>query len=1336
MDESGYVLKKDSPGYGAATQKQTQSTASKQASKSPGTKSQGSQQRHQASSAPGGSGASNPAGNPGKNEHKAWVKSSGVNIRTARKEAGQYHIKSVIEKLPGGTPVNVLGDEFDDKLSTRTYHWVHVTAHTRKGVVDGWVASGFLSNKNPNPKGFNAWIVPGGASLRTCGSVCTSVGKLPGNTHVSYLGGDKYKPMPGDRKHYYVWVHIKTPAGRTGYVRSDYINFDRTMEISKPSQPPKTDHLTAPSSTFEKYNNSSHNPMRAHKDPAYKELNRQEAMPGYNSKTGHTDEGLVVALTVPPTNSNDAEFLNQAKKFAAATGATGVDLSAVTDKDTHVIYAKQAGHKTANARLVKNRPIVVNNFNDLANAIKMVSKASGKKIKYLAIFAHGDKHGHIYGHDPNTKNWSKLLDKKVLEQQVAEVSPYLADDVHIAFFSCNAAMHSGKDKKNGGVGEEFVGELAKYKKSVTLLSHNVSGHTVDNPNTGLYTAQQVQEKNGATQIKETYRSQNWRWDDVFDRSFRDAERKRLGNPKDWSTNWDNHKRYERNAFVTFYEHFAWMYLKPGMKFEDFKNEMRDAWKRAYPNAAAVKESSADAKKNVYKNTDQNTMLANISGMPYEDVLEGDTKDLYVYPTANSPVIRRYAKGTIVGYLWSEKSGKNTMYYVTTPDGRAGYMNSSGLKKRDDLVALQQRLADSRKSQQQQAQATGQTSQQQTTEQPVTTPASKQNTQANQQVASTSQKAASSTSKPAQQAATGQKTQKTPLPYTPPPKEVTAHTLYVTGHYGAHIRKTPAGQLLGKVPFGTQLTVLDSQAPMKKLGDKWYHWVHVSTKTEKGYIALSLLGKESPVTHMYVTGKYGAHIRKEPAGKLLGTLPSGTKVTVLDKHSHMKRLGGRMYSWVHVSSGSMEGYVASTLLGKKGHDKADGGGDTGHDTPATHGQPAVHDSHSQTATHSSSQPASTTGGAQHAAAAGATQHAATSTTPATSQHVAAANGLGVPHSGTYTVSPKLSSKLHSYYSSRERMHTLGPWVSKFAAMEGLKSPVTVDNAFITKLKAFQKAHGLTQDGELGPSAISTLIRSDTAKDPKKQQYMDNAKSSAFAMTGHFETGKKTAGGIHGTWQAYDRGLLSYGFIQFTVASGSLHKVMQAYVRMGGSKAARMQQYLNEYSSLKSGLQHYYARAPKNKHGYVYNWYSNLRKMYPKGMEFGEFLQSLGSDSIMQKAQHEVATGSYWNTALGVAGMFGIESQLGLEAIFDATVQHGGGGAKKLAYQAMNSAVEVKSGLVIPRGKVGDKTGNRHIKVISEAAFIAKFAKVRLNKFGSASANRAKYVLDKALAEMGR
>ena len=852
MNEGGYTAQENQQQV-KSVPKQTANKTPQRTSKTGGVQYGGGQTH---------STASPPAEDKGKKGTKAKIKSSGVNLRRAEKGPHGTHKIDVtpIMFLKGGTPVTIVNGEFDATLYNRKYHWVHVIAHTPKGDKEGWVVKSFIDESPLNLEKYDAWLTPDGATLYSAG--LRPIGKLPGNTKLKILGHDKSTSKM-------VYLHVQAidkngKPGKKGYVKVDYVNFNKKYSMANTGVNPTPATLHNPSSVYSQYNNtatsSGKKALTVNNSAAYKPTSRVEAMPGYDPKTGHTDGELAVTVTVPPSNSNDAEFLNQAKKYAAAIQSTGIDYSAIQDEDTHVIYTqdgKKKGskdHKGA-AHIVKNRPIVINDFNDLANALKQVTEATGKKIKYLAVFAHGYINN-LHGHDPRTKKSSHILDKTHLKSEVAAIQQYLADDVHVAFFSCNAARPAG-DTGRGGIGEDFVTELAKYKKNVTLLSHNVSGHTVNNVNTGIYTAETTN-RGDSKEIDVQYRSRNWRWDDVFDKSFRSSEYIRLGKPKDWSTHWDNHKNYVSNAFVSFYEHFAWMYLKPGMKFETFKEQMQAAWKRAYPTASAMTKSSARARGNVYQAADQKQMLAAISGMPYEVVATKDNKDLFVYPSNRSPISRSYAKGTIVGYLWKEKG----MYYVTTPDGRAGYMLPTGLKKREDLVAVKESLP---KQEKQQA-SNEQSSSTQTNEhdQTPTEPEAVQEHAANPEAAT---KPSTPVSKPQpNQGASQQKesmadAQKEPdkkdtpqeMPVDPPKPEhkkephnednglrVNASHMYVNVKAGANIRRSPGGRRIGALAYKTKVKVLDPHVTPARLGHHMYNWVHVDAGHYKGYVALSLL----------------------------------------------------------------------------------------------------------------------------------------------------------------------------------------------------------------------------------------------------------------------------------------------------------------------------------------------------------------------------------------------------------------------------------------------------------------------------------------------------------------
>ncbi|MGF1506578.1 MAG: chitosanase [Chloroflexi bacterium] len=173
--------------------------------------------------------------------------------------------------------------------------------------------------------------------------------------------------------------------------------------------------------------------------------------------------------------------------------------------------------------------------------------------------------------------------------------------------------------------------------------------------------------------------------------------------------------------------------------------------------------------------------------------------------------------------------------------------------------------------------------------------------------------------------------------------------------------------------------------------------------------------------------------------------------------------------------------------------------------------------------------------------------------------------------------------------------------------------------------------------------------------------------AFEITGIWEG---SAG--YASFQTYDRGLISYGRHQVTLASGNLEKVLSAYISSSqDERAQRVAGYLDR-----------------------------VRRMDPALREdatFREALVAAAEDPAMQEAQDATIISGFWEPALGSATDRGIEAPLALAFLFDTAVQHG-------PYHRFLVEAEEASG-VESRSRVGENG-------LTQEELIAKVADLRL------------------------
>jgi hypothetical protein len=109
-------------------------------------------------------------------------------------------------------------------------------------------------------------------------------------------------------------------------------------------------------------------------------------------------------------------------------------------------------------------------------------------------------------------------------------------------------------------------------------------------------------------------------------------------------------------------------------------------------------------------------------------------------------------------------------------------------------------------------------------------------------------------------------------------------------------------------------------------------------------------------------------------------------------------------------------------------------------------------------------------------------------------------------------------------------------------------------------------------------------------------------ASLAITRAFE------GGNFDTYQNYDAGIVSYGIMQFTLAAGSLGRVLDIYLNASGSPTA--QALRTEYQDR--------VRARD----------ANLRN----DTRFRDLLKAAAQEPAMQTAQYSVATTNYWDVVI--------------------------------------------------------------------------------------------------------
>ncbi len=202
----------------------------------------------------------------------------------------------------------------------------------------------------------------------------------------------------------------------------------------------------------------------------------------------------------------------------------------------------------------------------------------------------------------------------------------------------------------------------------------------------------------------------------------------------------------------------------------------------------------------------------------------------------------------------------------------------------------------------------------------------------------------------------------------------------------------------------------------------------------------------------------------------------------------------------------------------------------------------------------------------------------------------------------------------------------------------------------------------------PKQASTLPRKDPSQQPIDTP--ERVRGASYNITVGFE------GGAYNTYQNYDAGIVSFGRFGFTLASGSLHAVLDRYLsRATSAVAARLRT---------SYLQRVANRDPSLRYD------TTLR----------DLLKAAAQDVIMQKAQDEIATELYWNLVqeLSIAPR-NLRFALTNAFFFDMAINHG-------ARHDMITEAEEFFGVPL-KSKIGENG-------ITEQQLVMKVAQIRRDR----------------------
>ena len=178
--------------------------------------------------------------------------------------------------------------------------------------------------------------------------------------------------------------------------------------------------------------------------------------------------------------------------------------------------------------------------------------------------------------------------------------------------------------------------------------------------------------------------------------------------------------------------------------------------------------------------------------------------------------------------------------------------------------------------------------------------------------------------------------------------------------------------------------------------------------------------------------------------------------------------------------------------------------------------------------------------------------------------------------------------------------------------------------------------------------------------------ERIKKAAFNITAAFEGGKGYA-----NYQTYDAGIISYGRFEFTLAAGSLGRVLDDYLSLSSSDTAgRLEGYQAHVKSKDASLRH--------------------------DDTFKALLISAAEENAMREAQDSVVEKSYWVPAQQSITARGIVTPLGQALLFDMAIQHG-------PSHKLTQTAEQQLG-VPPKSKVGENG-------LTEQQLVRQVARVR-------------------------
>ncbi len=140
-----------------------------------------------------------------------------------------------------------------------------------------------------------------------------------------------------------------------------------------------------------------------------------------------------------------------------------------------------------------------------------------------------------------------------------------------------------------------------------------------------------------------------------------------------------------------------------------------------------------------------------------------------------------------------------------------------------------------------------------------------------------------------------------------------------------------------------------------------------------------------------------------------------------------------------------------------------------------------------------------------------------------------------------------------------------------------------------------------------------------------------RQTIWAITSIFESGSPE--GNPAAYQTYDAGVISFGKHQATLASGTLNRVLQAYLARSSSGTA--QALRNEYAARVAQMD------------------ASLRH----DGRIKQLLLEAAQETAMAEAQDTVFEESFYKPAVTAARQYNVRSPLGLAALYDTNIQGG-------------------------------------------------------------------------------